>query len=58
MILNWVSRCWGGMGVNTRFEKARINSSIPDWTVPFEEDIFSTSILILALIASFQDRNP
>lgn len=41
MFLNWISRCWGGMGINTQFQKARINCCIADWTVPFEDDILS-----------------
>jgi len=39
------------MGISTQFEKARINCTIADWTVPYEDDI-------LILITSFQDKNP
>ncbi len=40
-MIGWVSRCWGGMGVNSKFENARIRSTITDWNVPSEEDVCS-----------------
>lgn len=42
-MFSWFSRCWGGMGVSTQFERARIRSVITDWKVPDETDICSTN---------------
>lgn len=38
----WISRCWGGIGVKSQFERARIRSVIVDWQVPDDADICST----------------
>lgn len=54
MFFNWISRCWGGMGVNTKFEKARVNCSIPDWTAPYQNDILGNNFTILVIIESFK----
>lgn len=33
-MIGWFSKCWGGMGVTTSFERARIISTFADWTLP------------------------
>jgi hypothetical protein len=58
MFFNWISRCWGGMGVNTKFEKARVNCSIPDWTAPYQNDIQGKYQIISVIIQSFKGENP
>ena len=36
-MLGWLSRCWGGMGVTSAFEKHRILATYADWSVPDPE---------------------
>ena len=33
-MIGWLSRCWGGLGIATNFEKTRINCVFADWNVP------------------------
>lgn len=40
-MFGWVSRCWGGFGVNSQFERARVRSTITDWKVPDDNDLCS-----------------
>ena len=46
-MFGWVSRCWGGLGVKSIFERARIRSIITDWKVPDDQDIYGNIIYIL-----------
>ena len=43
-MFGWVSRCWGGLGVNSQFERARIRSIITDWKVPDDQDLYGKTI--------------
>jgi len=43
-MFGWLSRCWGGIGINTQFERARIRSVITDWKVPEDQDICGKSL--------------
>ena len=61
----WISRCWGGIGVTSQFERARIRSVIADWQVPDDTDICGThlptkssSILSKAPIQRFNLKLP
>lgn len=38
-MFGWFSRCWGGFGVNSQFERARVRSVITDWRVPEDADL-------------------
>lgn len=33
-MIGWLNKCWGGMGISTAFERARIASTYADWYVP------------------------
>jgi hypothetical protein len=44
-MLSWISRCWGGMGVKSQFERARIRSVIADWQVPDDSDVCGKILL-------------
>ena len=40
-MFGWMSRCWGGFGVNSQYERARVRSIITDWKVPDDNDLCS-----------------
>ncbi len=44
-MLGWMSRCWGGFGVNSQFERARVRSIVTDWKVPEDGDLCSKPML-------------
>jgi|688.fasta_scaffold103381_2 hypothetical protein len=33
-MFDWLSQCFGGMGITTLFERARLVCTYADWTVP------------------------
>lgn len=33
-MLGWLNKCWGGMGVSTIYERARLNCTYADWSLP------------------------
>lgn len=45
-MFGWFSRCWGGFGVNSQFERARVRSVITDWRVPEDADLCGKKIFI------------
>lgn len=45
-MFGWFSRCWGGFGVNSQFERARVRSVITDWRVPEDADLCGKNLFI------------
>lgn len=41
-MFGWLSRCWGGMGVTSGFEKARLECTYADWASPNPRSLIST----------------
>lgn len=33
-MFGWINKCWGGMGVTTNFQRARLISTYGDWSMP------------------------
>lgn len=44
-MFGWINKCWGGMGVATEFERARLTTTFADWTLPDPQAIRSTPTL-------------
>lgn len=40
-MFGWLTKCWGGMGVTTEFERARLLTTFADWTLPDPQAIKS-----------------
>ena len=45
-MFSWLNRCWGGMGVTTVFERARLQSTYADWAAPDPQSLNSMTYIL------------
>lgn len=56
IMIGWFSKCWGGMGVATEFERARKITTYADWTLPDVEALNSNQSKIHSCTFHIQRR--